>query len=326
MIPSTSPSNHGKVINGSPKEAKEKTKKKKTSPKQEKTKAKVDDRPSNKEVFIIMSPETEAPGKKKRSKSLSRLNLYDHESVDKTKRDPSKRRGGKKERRASIAGEDPVEQSLTRRSASSVSCAAEGQKLRLSRRQLMKMMDNESVISAPACAGTNGRSMGRSVSPRPGRLTSTLPRRRDSERGGLGSSLHRQGSTKGQLGLDTSRHDLQEQSVEPVSPTKLPRRGDSLRNLGNSTTSGPSSVKTPRRKLSATALSKSGPEDRSELLKRIDSVNSFFGKGNGEVGSAYPSNLERNLGQEGGKVNRPAQPDKGDKERNRRSYRNLSAI
>lgn len=326
MIPSTSPSMHGKIINISPKDhSKEKSKKKKTNPKV-KTKGNVDDGPDKKEVVIIMSPEVDPSGqKKKRSKSLTRLNLYDHESVDKTKRDPSKRRGGKKERRPSLPGDDTLEPSVTRRSAGSVSCAGESPRPRLSRRQLMKRMDSESVISAPARAGSDGRS----ASPRPGRMTSSLPRRRDSERGALGTSLHRQGSTRG---LDRSRHDMgqeQEQSIQPVSPSVLPRRGDSQRNLGSNALNGPSSATTLRRKLSASTMTKSGTEDRSELLKRIDSVNSFFGKGKGEVGSAYPSNTERNernlqLVQEGSRPSRPPQSDKSDKERPRRSYRNLS--
>ena len=203
-----------------------------------------------------------------------------------------------------------------RQSLGTVSCAGDNQKPRLSRRQLMKLIDSESVISAPARAGS-----GRSASPRPGRMTSTLPRRRDSERSTLGSSLHKQSSMRG---LDSSRHDTgqeHEQAIQPVSPSMLPRRGDLVRNQGNS---GPSSAKTLRRKLSSNTLTKNGPENRSELLKRIDSVNSFFGKGNGEVGSAYPSLSERNLGQEGTKSNRPSQSDKSDKERLRRSYRNLS--
>lgn len=325
MVPSTSPSINGKVMNASPKtKPKEKVKTKKNNTTVERKKADINDGQSKNEVVIIMSPDMKSQGqKKKRSKSLTRLNLYDHESVDKKKRDPSKRRGGKKERMASISGDDTVDRSVTRRSTCSVSCAGDSPKPRLSRRQLMKKMDSESVFSAPSRACSNGRSSGRSASPRPGRTTSTLPRRRDSERGG--SSLHWQGSM---VGLDRSRHDLgqeQEPSGQPGSPSLLPRRGDSQRNLGNNAINVPSSATSLRRKLSANTLTKGGTEDRNELLKRIDSVNSFFGKGNGEVGSAYPNCTERNKGQESSKSHRLTQSERSDKDRPRRSYRNLSA-
>jgi hypothetical protein len=219
--------------------------------------------------------------KKTRSKSLSRANLYEHEPSDSTKRDPGKRRASKRELRASFPG-DAVSVSGRSVSASpkpnrhSCSASLAGGQKRLSRRQLLKKMDSESVISAPAGISSMNRGDVRSRSPRPGRSSTTLPRRGDSRRN-LSGSLY-------QPDLD-HRDDAEGNDI--TSP--LTRRANSRRNLMSGSNHGPPSAKGARRKLST------DPEDQRKLVKRIESVNSFFGKGLGEIGSAYPSTSKRNL-------------------------------
>lgn len=212
------------------------------------------------------------PARRLGSKSLSRINLYEHDGVESRKRDHAKRRP-KKDWSSRDRDHHKGRKSPSKSPRPGV--AAES---RVSRRNLSNKIDEDSVE----------KSRSSNVPPRKKQSLRSL-----SPRQSAGRSYSRTRSISRQPQRVNSHQDITGDSshlhtVESESPARRSRQK----------IFATQSAREPRRKLSGQMNKK----ERHALLKRLESVNSFFGKGNGEIGSAYPSQRQLFVDDAGDKV------------------------
>jgi hypothetical protein len=258
--------------------------------------------------------------KKQRSMSLSRVDLYGSEPSS-PRAGSSKRRPPRKEkpkRAQSViegTGEESMRSLTAKGSPKRPSLGENGRLERLSRRQLIKRMDSKQSVhsnAGGAAARLSQRSLQLSqrslqLSQRslqvPVELSSPRlsPRRRTSQRN-LMSKIER-----------PSQRQLISKTENPVGSSPQTNRASRRNLLSKETehTAGSSaqhrSAKSPNRRsiqLGEDPLISSGKKSpdgisgkvpRRVFMKRMESVNSFFGVGQGEIGAAYPTARQNNI-------------------------------